>query len=209
MITFGYKSKFSGIIRALGALCLGIVMVVCKTNALEVAVCILAAFLIATGVVSLIVAYKKKDDGTMKLMGSNALVDIVLGSLLLMFPGFVAGLLIYLIGIALLGFGVFQIVSLASANRVLKVGVWAFIFPVLVVLAGGFLIMKPSFIGEAIGIVAGIALIVYGASELLSSWKMKKAIDEYEIHQTEVYQEPEEYAADAVKDVDYEKVDEQ
>lgn len=209
MITFGYKSRFSGIVRALAAICLGVVMVVCKTNALEVAVCILAAFLIATGVVSLVVAYRKREDGTMKLMGSNALVDIVLGSLLLMFPGFVAGLLIYLIGIALLCFGIFQLVSLASANRVLKVGLWAFVFPVLVVLAGGFLIMKPSFIGEAIGIVAGIALIVYGASELLSSWKMKKAMDEYEIHKTETYHEPGDDVADDVKDVDYEKVDEQ
>ena len=52
--------------------------------------------------------------------------------------------------------------------------------PCLVVLAGGFLVAKPSFIGEAIGVVAGVALIVYGASELLSTWKMRKAINEYE-----------------------------
>ena len=29
--------------------------------------------------------------------------------------------------------------------------------------------------------MAGVALIIYGASELLSSWKMRKAIDEYEV----------------------------
>jgi hypothetical protein len=65
-------------------------------------------------------------------------------------------------------------------------------------------------VGEAIGVVAGACLIVYGVSELLSSWKMKKAIDEYEIHQTRPSQpsEPETPMAD-VKDVEYEKVDEQ
>jgi uncharacterized membrane protein HdeD (DUF308 family) len=50
--------------------------------------------------------------------------------------------------------------------------------PVLVTLAGGFLLARPAFIGEAIGVVAGISLIVYGVSEFLSSWKMRKAMDE-------------------------------
>ena len=88
--------------------------------------------------------------------------------------------MIYIIGFALLAFGLFQIISLVSIIRVAQVKAWSFIMPCLVVVAGGFLISKPSFIGEAIGIVAGVALIVYGASELLSTWKMRKVIDEYE-----------------------------
>ena len=78
----------------------------------------------------------------------------------------------------------------------MKVGGLAFVMPVLVLLAGAFLLARPTFIGTAIGTVAGVALIVYGVSELLSSWKMKKAM------------EVEDPMAD-VKDVDYEKVDEQ
>lgn len=59
--------------------------------------------------------------------------------------------------------------------------------------------------------IAGAALIIYGASELLSSWRMKKAIDEYEIHQAPVKEKPEqpENPLSDVKDVEYEKVDEQ
>jgi hypothetical protein len=34
--------------------------------------------------------------------------------------------------------------------------------------------------------MAGVALIVYGASELLSSWKMKQAVDEYETHNPDI-----------------------
>ena len=136
----------------------------------------------------------------MGLMGFNAVVDIILGVLLFMFPGFVAGLLIYLIAFILICFGFFQMVSLFSANRVMKVGLLSYVLPFLVLAAGIFLITKPSFLGEAIGVVAGACLIVYGVSELLSSWKMKKAIDEYEIHQAPMTD---------VKDVEYEKVDEQ
>ena len=59
------------------------------------------------------------------------------------------------------------------------------------------------------GIIAGVALIVYGLSELLSSWKMKKAIDEYEIKFPTEKPEPKADDQPQVKDVDYEKVDEQ
>ena len=210
MITFGYKNRFNGPIRALTAIAIGIVMVMSKTNALELAVRIIAVFLLASGVVSLIIGYRNRSNGTMTLMGFNGVVDIILGLMLFMFPGFVSGLLIYLIAFILMCFGLFQIVGLISASRVMSVGVWSFIMPLLVLAAGAFLITRPAFVGEAIGVVAGASLIIYGASELLSSWKMRKAIDEYEIHQTRTSEpsQQDDPASDA-KDVEYEKVDKQ
>ena len=210
MITFGYKNKYSGLIRALLALVIGIVMVVSRTNALELAVRIIAAFLVATGVVTFFVGRKAKQEGETNLLSVNAIVDVLLGVLLLIFPGFVANIMIYLIGFALLAFGLFQIVALISTIRVAQVSLWAFVLPVLVVAAGGFLVARPSFVGETIGIIAGAALIVYGVSELLSSWKMRKAMDEYEIRQAPEGKtvKPEDVTVE-VKDVDYEKVDEQ
>lgn len=209
MITFGYKNKFSGLLRALTAIAVGVVMVASKTNALELAVQIIAAFLLASGLVSLLVGYKNRQNGTMGLMGFNGGVDIVLGIILFLFPGFVAGFMIFIIGIVLLGFGLFQLIALVSANRVMKVGGESFILPVVVFLAGFFLVMRPSFVGEAMGVIAGAALIIYGVSELLSSWKMKKAIDEYEIKYPSEKSAPKSEEGPQVKDVEYEKVDEQ
>lgn len=209
MITFGYKNKFSGLLRALTAIAVGVVMVASKTNALELAVQIIAAFLLASGLVSLLVGYKNRQNGTMGLMGFNGGVDIVLGIILFLFPGFVAGFMIFIIGIVLLGFGLFQLIALVSANRVMKVGGESFILPVVVFLAGFFLVMRPSFVGEAMGVIAGAALIIYGVSELLSSWKMKKAIDEYEIKFPSEKPAPKSEEGPQVKDVEYEKVDEQ
>ena len=181
MITFGYNSRFKGPLRALVALAIGIVMVVSKTNALNLAVQIIAAFLIASGIVTLAVGYKNRANGTFSLMAVNTVVDILLALVLFTFPGFFANLLVYLIAFALICFGIFQLVSLGSANRVFGVGVFAFVLPVIVLMSGMFLLSNPSFLGSAVGIVAGVALIIYGASELLSSWKMRKAMDEYEI----------------------------
>lgn len=210
-MTFGYKNKFNGPIRALTAIAIGVVMVMSKANALELVVKIIAVFLLASGLVSLFVGYKHRANGTMGLMGFNAAVDLILGVVLFLFPGFVAGLLIYFIAFLLIGFGIFQLIGLVSANRVVKVGGAAFLFPVIVLGLGAFLMASPSFIGEAIGVVAGAALIVYGASELFSSWKMKKAIDEYEIRQTrtETAETPASDPMADVKDVEFEKVDEQ
>ena len=184
MITFGYKSRFTGPLRALTALAIGVVMVVSKANALNIAVQIIAAFLIASGVVSLLVGLKNKQNGAFSLMAVNTVVDIFLGLVLFMFPGFFANILVFFIALALLGFAIFQLAALVSANRVMSVGLGAFALPVLVLIGGVFLLFRPSFLGSALGTVAGVMLIVYGISELFSSWKMRKAIDEYEIKYT-------------------------
>lgn len=209
MITFGYNNRFSGIIRAVAALAIGVVMVVSRTDAMVLAVRIMAAFLLASGIVSLVLGYRDRQNSRMPLMGVNGTVDILIAVLIFMFPQFVAGLIVYLIGFALLGFGIFQLVALVSANRVMKVGFMAFLMPVLVLLAGAFLLARPTFIGTAVGTVAGAALIIYGVSELLSSWKMRKAMDEYEIRQGPKEEQQQESQTPDVKDVDYEKVDEQ
>ena len=185
MITFGYKNRLNGPLRAAVAIAVGVVMVVSKANALELAVRIIAALLVASGLVSFFYGYLKRNEGAMSLWGFNAVVDVVHSVLIFLFPGVVANLIIYIVGFILLGFGLFQMITLISANRVIGLGVGSFILPALVTLAGGFLLARPSFVGEAIGVFAGAALIIFGASELLSSWKMKKAMDEYDIKQAQ------------------------
>ena len=208
MITFGYKNKFSGFIRAILAIAIGVVMVASKTNALELAVRIIAAFLVATGVVTFILGVKTKNGGENNLMSVNAIVDVFLGVLLFLFPEFVVNIMIYIIGFAIIAFGLFQIIALVSAVRVYQVGVWSFILPALVVIAGVFLVARPSFVGEAMGVVAGAALIVYGTSELFSTWKMRKAIKEYDIKQAPKTSNTEADVKIEAEDVEYQKVDE-
>ena len=210
MITFGYKNKVNGFMRAVIALAIGVMMVLSPANALTTVVKIIAAFMLASGVVSLVVGLKDREKGSLPLMSFNALVDLVIGLLLFLFPGVVARFMIYLIGFVLLVFGIVQIVALLSARRVVGLGLGAFILPIIVTMVGGFIIFNP-FAESVMTIIAGAALITYGASELLSSFRMKKAIDEYEIHQAPVDEAApvKESPLSEVKDVEYEKVDEQ
>lgn len=210
MYTFGYSNRLSGPVRALVAVAIGVIMVIYNEQAMNIVVKIIAALIFASGIVSLAVGLKKRNENTSRLMNFNAVVDLVIAALLFMFNGFVANLIIYLIGFALLGFGLFQLFALFGASRIMKLGLWSFVMPVLVTGAGIFLLFNPEWTKSSISLFAGIALIVYGVSELLSSWKVKKAIDEYEISRVEPRQEPQSQDVDhVVKDVDYEKVDEQ
>ncbi len=210
MFTFGYKSRVNGPLRALIALAVGVMMVMRPDEALTTVVKIIAAFMLASGLVSLVVGLREKKNGSLPLMSFNAIVDVLIGLILFMFPGGVARFIIYLIGFSLLAFGIIQLIALASARRIMNMGMGVFVLPSVVTIVGGVILFNP-FAPSVMVMIAGAALIVYGASELLSSWKMKKAIDEYEIHQApkpEQPQEQEDQLAD-VKEVEYEKVDEQ
>ena len=210
MFTFGYKSRVNGPLRALIALVIGVLMVISPEKALTTVVKVIAAFLLASGLVSLFVGLRDKEKGALPLMSFNALVDVLLGLVLFLFPGIIAKFMIYLIGFVLLAFGVVQIAALFGARRIIGLGLGAFLLPTVVTLVGGFILFNP-FAESLMVMIAGAALIVYGASEFLSSWRVKKAIDEYEIHQAPVSEQPaaNESGLDDVKDVDYEKVDEQ
>ena len=209
MITFGYKNKFGGPARAIAAIALGIVMILAGERAMNAVVKILAIFVIASGIVSLILSFKRSQDSARPLMITNAIFDLLIGLCLFIFDSFFADLFIYLIGFILMAFGIFQIVALSSANRIVKLGWFSFLMPVVVTVIGLFLLFNPVFAKAWISILAGAALVVYGASELLSSWKMKKAIDEYEIHRTSpaVSRQEGGCSKEDAKEVDYQKVD--
>ena len=207
MITFGYNSRFSSPLRALVFVALGILMLVAKADAMELVVKIFAAFILAAGIVSIFVGFRQKKEGTMSLSFFNALTNVVIAALLFMFSGFVAKFVSYLLGFVLFGFGMFQLSVLMSMRKNVQVSIAAYILPVLVTLAGVVIFFYPEFFGQSLGLIAGIALIVYGASDLMSAFKMKNAKDEV----TQTPEKPAETPSEPIeaKEVEYEKVDEQ
>lgn len=209
MITFGYRNRFSGWIRAISALVLGIVMFF-TGNSMTIIVYILSAFILASGIMSLVAGFKKENSNQKSLMLVNSAFNIILAVLMAIFAESLGNLFVGIIGFVLMVFGIFQLVALFSANRVMSVGIFAFVMPLLVLACGAFLLFKPAFVENIIAYIVGASLIVYGVSELVSSWKMKKAIDE----SASTYPAGES-ASDSgfdtadVKDVEFEKVDHQ
>lgn len=208
MITFGFRNKLSGYLRAAVAVALGVVMVAFPGSSLVIIVKVVAAFLIASGLVSLAFGFANRQNGGLGLMVTNAVVDIALGAVIFMFPAEVAGVVMFLIGLVLMVFGIFQLSAMLSASRVLPMGPAAFILPALCVIGGAMVVFRPFGLGEFLTLVAGVALLVYGVSEFFATWRMRKAMHEYEIRfgSQDSASPRSGNHVDEVKDVDYEKV---
>lgn len=214
MITFGYNNKFSSILRSLAAIAIGLVMV-CATDATTTVVKIIAAFLFAAGIVSFAYGFANRKSGTFGLMTVNAVVDIVIGLILFLWPGFVAGVIVTIIGIVILAFGVIQILALAGTMSLLGSGSLNILLAFLAV-AGGIVLIFNPFSERVMSILAGVFLIYYGITDLISMRRVSKAKKEYEIHFTETRVDPDSTIDvdvdddfDGIKDVDYHKIDEQ
>lgn len=213
MFTFGYKTSISGILRALAAIGIGLVMIFDNEASVTV-VKVIAAFLLASGLVSLVYGFiRNKKDGVLPLMAVNAVVDLILGLLLFLNPVWVAGFIVTLIGILLILFGGIQLFALAGTLSLLGAGFSTLILSICAVIGGAFLLFNPF--GERImSICAGSFLLLYGVSELISSWRIRKAREAYEIR----FSTPDEPRSeqdgietsglDDAKEVNYTKVDE-
>ena len=212
MFTFGYKTTLSSILRSLASIGIGLVMIF-DNEASETVVKVVAAFLFASGLVSLDYGLiRNKKEGLLPLMAVNAVVDILIGVLLFLNPGWVAGFIITLIGIVLILFGGLQLLALAGTMSLLGTGFGTLILSVCAVVGGAFLLFSPF--GERImGICAGSFLVLYGVSELISSWRIRKAKEAYEIRfNTREEPQPDQdiietSGLDDAKEVDYTKVD--
>lgn len=209
MITFGYNSKFSSILRSLSAIAIGLVMVI-STNATVTVVKIIAAFLFAAGVVSFVYGYLNRRSGAMSLMTVNAVVDIVIGLLLLLFPTAVAGIIVTLIGIAILLFAVLQLVVLSGTLSLVGMGGFSLVL-CIIALVGGITLLFNPFSERVMSILAGVFLVVYGISDLLSMFRVTKAKEAYEIKFGQENRETQQDGNDVpesladVKDVEYRK----
>jgi uncharacterized membrane protein HdeD (DUF308 family) len=121
-------------------------------------------------------------------MSFNALVNLLLAILMFVFAPVIAKFVIYLVGFVLLAFGIVQIAAFLGARRIMPVSLGSFVLPIVVTMVGGFILFNP-FAESVMTIIAGSALVLYGVSEFLSSWRMKKVkdfedsqVDEQEAH---------------------------
>ena len=191
MFFVGYKTKFYSITRAVAAIGIGLVMIF-GNNAPVKVVKIIALLLIAAGVASLVYGLIKSKDqrGMYQVLIVNAVLDVVLGLLLFFNPQWVAGFIVSIIGIVLILFGALQLFVLAGAMSLIGTGFSSLILSICAVVGGAFLLFNPFTI-NVMSIIAGCFLVLYGVSELISTWRVLKARNEYEIRRAPAPESPE------------------
>ena len=164
-----------GIVRAILALVLGVIMVVWPGTAIETVIRVIGAVLVVIGGISLALSYTEREEGHTNIMSFNGIFDVVFGLLLIIFPAFFAGLSMYLFGAIMLVFGVGQIVNLISVRKKTHVdSVW-FIMPFIEAVCGVVVLFMRQWQGKPIlYLVFGIALIIYAFTEVVISIKARQ-----------------------------------
>ena len=172
MITFGYKTPWSGLARAAASLGLGVLAVAYPGDVIPLLVKIFAAVLFVYGCGMMIYAFAHRTEKSFSLWLSNSIIEMVVAVLVFVFAVFIANIAVKLMGLMLLISGIYQIIALMSAERVSRFGFWFFILPFIEAIGGGILMFASQLFTKGVGLIVGIALIVSGLSELFSSIKI-------------------------------------
>ena len=163
MFSFGYKSSFSSLVRAAAAIGIGLVMVFgADRNAPILIVKLIAALIIIAGLALLFHALTKY-----RRHGNQ---DI---RLLLLYPKVLAGFVVTLIAIGLIALGAVQLFMMTSIMSLLGAGFSSLILSIICIVGGAFLLFSP-FGERTMGIIAGCIMIVYGVSEIVSTFQYAK-----------------------------------
>lgn len=169
-------------IRGALMLALGMALLIWPETMLNVIVKLIAAFLIAAGIVTLYFTREEKknavqDDqknGFLKSFASlNVAVYLCFGILIFLFPSFFVSILVFLFGAILLLLGIGQLVNLFLSSRHTKLSGYMYIVPAVVTICGIILFFQPFTAKNVLTMFFGGCLAGYGAVELVSAWILR------------------------------------
>lgn len=178
----GMFNPVYGYARAIAGIILGALLIIWPDVAPKTIVQIMGCFLVAIGAISFIVSIKKdkaakqERQSNVDILSINGIFDLFFGLILLIFPSVFVTFVMFLLGLLLCIFGIGQIVNLFSAKKVLLVAWEYYILPVITTICGIVVMCKPFDSVKVLFIIFGVALIIYGVSELISTIKLRKAI---------------------------------
>ena len=178
--------------RSIAALVLGVFLILNPRVTMNMLVQLIGAFILFTGLATLIVAYRQPHNLFLSFGGISAIVCIVFGAILLCLPGKFANMIIVLFGLLLLVVGLFQIVNTANMRNEIKNFKFYMTGGSVTFLAGMVFLLFPNFIKSSIGIFLGFSLIIYAINELGLGLKIRGHFNRANVK---------------VEDVSYEKIE--
>lgn len=157
----------------------GLILIIWPEIIKEYIVLIIGGLILSVGVASLIYYFIEKEKGNVSnILLLNAAVDSLFGLILLIFPKFFAGLVMFLFGIVLLLFGISRLIKLIQASKVLDLHWGLYLVPSLTTLAGVLLFFYPNRTGNLLFIIFGIILLAYSISDFVSMYIINKKTKE-------------------------------
>ncbi len=181
-IIYSITNRAYSAVRGLLVFILGLALLLWPEAMLNVIVKLIAAFLIAAGLVTLYFTSKTKQKeekgGEKSVLSAFAILNIAVylcfGIVIFLFPSFFVSILVFLFGAILLLLGIGQLVNLFISGRHAKVSGYLYIVPAVVTICGIILFFQPFTAKNVLTMFFGGCLAGYGLIEILSSWLLRK-----------------------------------
>ena len=174
---FYVTNRTSSVARGVLTLLLGVCLLVWPGFTSGLIVKLIAGFLLAIGVVTLVsamMAASKTKSAIPVLVALNVAVYLLFGLLVFLFPGFFLSLIAFLFGGVLLIAGLSQVIGLYQSSKYAPVGGGMYIVPAAITVCGIALFFSPRASTEMLTMILGGAVALYGISELVAVWKLRK-----------------------------------
>lgn len=165
------NAKGSAIIGAVVWIVLGVLLFVFPDQMKNIIMILLGACILISGLVSLIIGFKKSSADSSKMANyTGGVVAVLLGILIFIFRGKLLAFLPMVFGICLLVSAIIKIIDSAEMHKVSADKWWfSMIFAVVSAIFGLILIARPSFVVDLSFRLIGAFLAVDGIMNLISS----------------------------------------
>ena len=161
------------IIRALCSLCVGCFLVAYPDYTAKMLVIMVGLLFFIPGLVSIVLAFARPKVAEGQEYERKAFPIVGIGSSIM--PTVFIAIMMYILGVMLVAAGIYQIVEYRSFSKIMSASLWLYAIPVLVIMAGIFIFLNPIVSASLPFIVLGVSGIVYGVSEFVKFFVMKKA----------------------------------
>lgn len=169
------KQLNNAVLRSIFAILLGLVLILWPETAIHYLVMTIGALFMVPGIISLInYLSRDKRESSYTMFPVDSIGSLLLGSWLILMPGFFVDILMYLLGAVLIIAGLQQIISLFHARKWSTVPVGFYLLPTLILITGGMIIYNPAAIAANTFIIFGVAMLIYGINELINWYKFRK-----------------------------------
>lgn len=212
------KTKVSILLRSIGAIIIGVLLIKYSNNAVLWLTILIGVIFLLSGLVSCITYLtgrnRKGIDGIQILDATGrditparpsfpiiGLGSLLLGGLLTFAPSLFINFLVYGLALILILGALNQFFNLSSASRIVKIGLFWWIVPALILLTGIIALVKPSIIATAPLYIVGWCMIVYGVVEMINSIKISRCRRDY-AKAVEIREQQETANSQTVKETD-------
>ena len=171
-----------GYARAIIALVGGLILVIWPETVKNSIMIILGSLILAVGIVSIVLSYTGKwRKEKVPLLLLNSIVDIAFGLVLIIFPKFFTGLIMFVFGLILLIFGLGEIINLFRTAKAVRVPWPLYIGPAVTLILGVAMFFFPDKSGNALFVIFGATLLLYSISEFASTYTIRKEMKNIEV----------------------------